>query len=99
MTDNKYPSRDQSKEPDSHLIHLYAGLRVQQLALSARVEQEGVRAEGEWAISTGSMLRHVMRLPPGNVVVQNIQLLTAGPNAVTSFRTSFSSKHLLQLFE
>lgn len=59
------------------LGHRDAGLNMQQLGLGAGVEEEGVGAEGEGAISAIGVVRLVMGLPPGHVVVLHVQLLTA----------------------
>lgn len=50
---------------------------MQELALGAGVEQEGVAAEGEGPIQTKLVLRLIMRLPPCHIVVLHIKLLTA----------------------
>ena len=50
---------------------------MQQLALGARVEQEGITAERERPVQAKLVLRLVMGLPPGYIVILNIQLLTA----------------------
>ncbi len=59
------------------LSHEEACFSVQQLALGARVEQEGVAAEGEGPVQAKLVLGLVMGLPPGHIVVLHIQLLTA----------------------
>ena len=61
-----------------NLSHEEACFSVQQLALGARVEQEGVAAEGEGPVQAKLVLGLVMGLPPGHIVVLHIQLLTAG---------------------
>ena len=61
----------------AHLCHEEARFCVQELALGAWVEQEGVTAEGEGAVQAKLMLRLVVSLPPGHVVILHIQLLTA----------------------
>jgi len=59
------------------LSHEEACFSVQQLALGARVEQEGVAAEGEGPVQAKLVLGLVVGLPPGHIVVLHIQLLTA----------------------
>ncbi len=59
------------------LSHKEACFSVQQLALGARVEQEGVAAEGEGPVQAKLVLGLVVGLPPGHIVVLHIQLLTA----------------------
>ena len=57
------------------LVHLDPGLGLQQLALGPGVEQERVRAEGEWPVAGRRVPWHVVRLPPCHVVIQDVELL------------------------
>ena len=59
------------------LGHEEACFSVQQLALGARVQQEGVAAEGEGPVQAKLVLGLVVGLPPSDIVVLHIQLLTA----------------------
>jgi hypothetical protein len=62
----------------AHLLHLEPCFYVQQVALSARVQQEGIAAEAERPITAVPSAGLVLRLAPCGVVVLHIHLLTAG---------------------